>query len=99
MHSCARIRAKCSVTGLRQTLSWRCCAYVVSNAAHLAVWRRLFMGANSNSLSNHSARLGGTQFETGRKLSARAHQLIPGGAHTYAKGDDQYPEQAPHFIA
>lgn len=57
------------------------------------------MGANSNSLSNHSARLGGTQFETGRKLSARAHQLIPGGAHTYAKGDDQYPEQAPHFIA
>jgi glutamate-1-semialdehyde 2,1-aminomutase len=25
--------------------------------------------------------------------------LIPGGAHTYAKGDDQYPEQAPGFIA
>lgn len=22
----------------------------------------------------------------------RAHQIIPGGAHTYAKGDDQYPE-------
>lgn len=22
----------------------------------------------------------------------RLHQLIPGGAHTYAKGDDQYPE-------
>lgn len=22
----------------------------------------------------------------------RAHRLIPGGAHTYAKGDDQYPE-------
>jgi glutamate-1-semialdehyde 2,1-aminomutase len=21
-----------------------------------------------------------------------AHELIPGGAHTYAKGDDQYPE-------
>lgn len=25
-------------------------------------------------------------------LSARLHQAVPGGAHTYAKGDDQYPE-------
>lgn len=32
-------------------------------------------------------------------LQARAHQLIPGGAHTYAKGDDQYPAEAPAFIA
>ena len=32
-------------------------------------------------------------------LRRRAHQLIPGGAHTYAKGDDQYPERAPAFIA
>ena len=31
-----------------------------------------------------------------RKL---AHHLIPGGCHTYAKGDDQYPEGAPPFIA
>src|SRR4051812_34570743 len=34
-----------------------------------------------------------------RALQARAHSLIPGGAHTYAKGDDQYPETAPPFIA
>ena len=27
-----------------------------------------------------------------------AHQLIPGGCHTYAKGDDQFPELAPAFI-
>jgi glutamate-1-semialdehyde 2,1-aminomutase len=27
-----------------------------------------------------------------------AHALIPGGCHTYAKGDDQYPENAPGFI-
>lgn len=28
--------------------------------------------------------------------NARLHELIPGGAHTYAKGDDQYPlEMAP----
>lgn len=32
-------------------------------------------------------------------LRHRAHRLIPGGCHTYAKGDDQYPERAPAFIA
>jgi glutamate-1-semialdehyde 2,1-aminomutase len=32
-------------------------------------------------------------------LQARAHHLIPGGCHTYAKGDDQYPILAPAFIA
>lgn len=31
-------------------------------------------------------------------LQQRAHELIPGGSHTYAKGDDQFPEQAPPFI-
>ena len=33
------------------------------------------------------------------ELRKRAHELIPGGAHTYAKGDDQYPKDAPGFIA
>lgn len=32
-------------------------------------------------------------------LQHRAHELIPGGCHTYAKGDDQYPQIAPPFIA
>ena len=27
-----------------------------------------------------------------------AHSIIPGGAHTYAKGDDQYPLLAPGFL-
>ena len=31
-------------------------------------------------------------------LRQRSHDLIPGGCHTYAKGDDQFPEQAPPFI-
>ena len=31
-------------------------------------------------------------------LRRKAHELIPGGAHTYAKGDDQFPECAPAFI-
>jgi len=34
-----------------------------------------------------------------RSLQERAHLLVPGGCHTYAKGDDQYPELAPGFIA
>lgn len=31
-------------------------------------------------------------------MQPRAHSLIPGGAHTYAKGDDQYPVLAPGFL-
>src|SRR5271165_6698783 len=38
-------------------------------------------------------------FSKSRALQPKAHRLIPGGAHTYSKGDDQYPEQAPAFIA
>jgi glutamate-1-semialdehyde 2,1-aminomutase len=33
-----------------------------------------------------------------QELRHRAHSLIPGGCHTYAKGDDQYPENSPAFI-
>lgn len=28
----------------------------------------------------------------------RTHALIPGGAHTYSKGDDQFPANAPRFL-
>ncbi|MDP9202141.1 MAG: glutamate-1-semialdehyde 2,1-aminomutase [Gemmatimonadota bacterium] len=33
-----------------------------------------------------------------REFSARIHDLIPGGAHTYSKGDDQFPSNAPAAI-
>ena len=33
-----------------------------------------------------------------RELQRKSHSLIPGGSHTYAKGDDQFPELAPGFI-
>jgi len=33
-----------------------------------------------------------------KALQRRAHEIIPGGCHTYAKGDDQFPENAPPFI-
>ena len=28
-------------------------------------------------------------------FSERAHRVIPGGSHTYSRGDDQFPIQAP----
>ena len=39
------------------------------------------------------------RFARSAALAADAHDLIPGGAHTYARGDDQYPVLAPGFIA
>jgi glutamate-1-semialdehyde 2,1-aminomutase len=39
-----------------------------------------------------------TNFEKSRRLQQKSHSLIPGGCHTYAKGDDQYPLHAPGFI-
>ena len=38
-------------------------------------------------------------FELSDRLRLRAKRTIPGGAHTYAKGDDQYPLLSPGFIA
>ena len=31
-------------------------------------------------------------FDRSNELQARLHDLVPGGAHTYARGADQYPE-------
>jgi glutamate-1-semialdehyde 2,1-aminomutase len=36
---------------------------------------------------------------SGQDFSTRAHRLIPGGAHTYSKGDDQFPANAPRALA
>ena len=37
-------------------------------------------------------------FEKSRALASRARDLIPGGAHTYSKGADQFPLNSPGFI-
>ncbi|MCH0561799.1 MULTISPECIES: glutamate-1-semialdehyde 2,1-aminomutase [unclassified Streptomyces] len=34
-----------------------------------------------------------------RRANERLHAMIPGGAHTYAKGDDQYPEDLAPVIS
>ena len=39
------------------------------------------------------------KFDTSSRLRKKSHSLIPGGCHTYAKGDDQYPIYAPGFIS
>jgi glutamate-1-semialdehyde 2,1-aminomutase len=39
------------------------------------------------------------KFDQSNALRPKFHELIPGGAHTYAKGDDQYPEgMAPYIV-
>lgn len=39
------------------------------------------------------------RFDASHRLMERLHHLVPGGAHTYAKGDDQYPEaMAPMIV-
>jgi len=50
-------------------------------------------------LADTSSPLEKMNFSRSLALQPIAHRLIPGGAHTYAKGDDQYPEQSPGFIA
>jgi glutamate-1-semialdehyde 2,1-aminomutase len=39
------------------------------------------------------------KLERSKALQRVSHAVIPGGCHTYAKGDDQYPELAPAFLA
>ena len=38
------------------------------------------------------------RYAASRAHQARAHRAVPGGAHTYAKGDDQMPEAMPIVI-
>jgi len=38
------------------------------------------------------------KFTNSLSLQKRFHEIIPGGSHTYAKGDDQYPENMPVYI-
>ncbi len=37
-------------------------------------------------------------FQKSDQYRKKIHSLIPGGAHTYSKGDDQFPERAPAAI-
>ncbi|WP_138735714.1 glutamate-1-semialdehyde 2,1-aminomutase [Modestobacter excelsi] len=41
----------------------------------------------------------GRSFTTSTAMQQRLHELVPGGAHTYARGSDQYPEGMAPVIA
>jgi glutamate-1-semialdehyde 2,1-aminomutase len=41
----------------------------------------------------------GMKFDNSLSIQKRFRDLIPGGCHTYAKGDDQYPQFMPIYIA
>ncbi|MFE5791101.1 glutamate-1-semialdehyde 2,1-aminomutase [Streptomyces sp. NPDC056503] len=41
----------------------------------------------------------GFELPRSRAANERLHALVPGGAHTYAKGDDQYPEHLAPVIS
>jgi glutamate-1-semialdehyde aminotransferase len=40
-----------------------------------------------------------TNFEKSNAYRATIHDLIPGGAHTYSRGDDQFPQLSPAAIS
>lgn len=40
-----------------------------------------------------------TPLARSRAVQRRLHEVVPGGAHTYAKGDDQYPEDLAPIIS
>ncbi|MEO6270708.1 MAG: hypothetical protein ABIP08_10435, partial [Lautropia sp.] len=37
-------------------------------------------------------------FEKSLTMRGKVHDIIPGGTHPYAKGEDQWPERSPGFI-
>ena len=37
-------------------------------------------------------------FPLSAQLSERLHELVPGGSHTYSKGDDQFPQRSPRMM-
>ncbi|PVZ08006.1 glutamate-1-semialdehyde 2,1-aminomutase [Actinomycetospora cinnamomea] len=47
---------------------------------------------SSSSADRSSAGRPEPVFTESARLQARLHELVPGGAHTYARGSDQYPE-------
>jgi glutamate-1-semialdehyde 2,1-aminomutase len=51
-------------------------------------------------MTRHSQTKSGAliKFKKSLSLQQRFHDLIPGGAHTYAKGDDQFPEYMPVYV-
>jgi glutamate-1-semialdehyde 2,1-aminomutase len=54
--------------------------------------RACLQGKESGAVTQALMSTGAMTFERSALAQARLHELIPGGAHTYARGSDQYPE-------
>src|SRR5215213_2941512 len=51
------------------------------------------MGSANNLLDHYDELdVGSPSFERSAALQQRLHDLVPGGAHTFARGADQFPE-------
>ena len=40
-----------------------------------------------------------TNFTRSHEIQRRLHELVPGGSHTYSKGEDQFPSLSPQIMA
>src|SRR6185503_4367601 len=56
------------------------------------------MADQSGTMGKTGGKKQNTNFSASAGLRKRAHALIPGGSHTYAKGDDQYPILSPSHV-
>jgi glutamate-1-semialdehyde 2,1-aminomutase len=68
-----------------------------ASAGKFCFTERHSFSALSN-LPEHFMSLEDLRSQTSEHTKNLAHHLIPGGCHTYAKGDDQYPILSPSFI-
>lgn len=75
------------------------CEYVISHPEVAQLNSHLFRNEGyMKSKFNDIALRSITNFTESDVYRSKIHDLIPGGAHTYSKGDDQFPERSPAAI-
>lgn len=90
------------VYALGETESWRTYAdYLKENPALLSTNSNFFRNEGyMKSIKEDKIKLRTiTNFSKSADYRSRIHDLIPGGAHTYSKGDDQFPALSPAAIS
>lgn len=69
------------------------CAWIIANDVHLINNSR-----HAEYWSNFNMEKAKEEQASGEQYSKRLNAVIPGGAHTYSRGDDQYPSNAPKIL-
>ena len=62
-------------------------------------WHRSIMAGVTHDDEGARMALADPSLPKSAQLNARLHAAVPGGAHTYAKGEDQYPENLAPVIS